>query len=794
MRIASFPPSQFASEGGLRELFPELPNSLLLRLLIHAALVNAAEVARWANGVHGPLLDPTWFDDKITPVIAAWGQQYGDAMLGADPATDQLRRGRSATFELASAPAATLERVLRATLDTAMYRIDPWVIGIAWRRLRTLDAATPAPRFRLGAYGWVDAPRPRSVAAPPDEYFHAPSEAQALTTAILRDRALYDDEPTRWQIDAESDGIRLAKALADEVNVGAHLVEAVGRAVERAVGDRAQVEALRGQFPIRTEHSGRRTCDGLAVLRRYATNPASLALSPAQLAGIGTIAEAIDTYGDLLVADAVHDVVSGRAGLAGAAMEAAAGLAAPPELGVLRTQRSGRAVTSTVLVALPAGNAPAVVDAHTSPGRLAEPAVADALIALTGAGASAGWTWTVLDDTNSAIGSVSLADLGLEPIDTLSLSPGDLVAIVLDEQPGDHVEPATLEAHVRARRLADILGSQPAAPADLTIDASNPSGAAVQAELLTRYVAVHGLAVTVQAALAAAPGGSETDQRAALLDAVKWGITPIRVDDASIATRLDASGDGTRRSPRGSTDGRRRRRPHAGRAGVCTGRARGAEWTPARAVAARARPTARGRRRSTRHRGRDRSGLAGGRRGRSRAARSARGVPARTRTARRPPVHRMEQPAGRSVADRPGATRRHRSVTDDQAARVLRPVGCAHAGRDTEPADRARRARQLGRGDPGDRPGNHDRLPLRRPRFACPPGDPHRGAAEPDPGDGHRHTRRHRRRDARAGPGPGGDGGGSRRVVGGGATHRVAGEHTGCRAGGSRVMDQQRNP
>ncbi len=538
MRIASFPPSQFASEGGLRELFAKLPNSLLLRLLIHAALVNAAEVARAAKHVHGPMLDPTWFDDKTPPAIAQWGRQFTPSMLGADPTTEIFNRCRTAMLELASIPVATLERVLRATLDTAMYRIDQWVIGVAWRRLRALSAAAPAPRFRLGVYGWVDAPRPHSSAAAPDEFLHAPSEAQALTAAILRDRSLYDAEPTRWQIDLESDGVRLADTLADEVRVGAHLSEAVGRAVERAVSERARVESLRAQFPIRTEHAGRRVCDGLAVLRRYATNPTSLMLSATQLAAIGVIAEAVDTYGDLLVADAVHDVVSGRTALAGAAMEAAAGLGAPPNLDVLRTQRSGRAVTSSVLVALPAGTAPVVIDEHTSPGRLAEPAVADALISLTGPATSVEWTWTVRDANDNVIASVALSDLGLEPIDTLSLSPGDLVAMVLDRQPGDHVTPSSLETHLRARRLADVLGSQPAAPADLTVDASSPSGVAVQAEVLARYAAVYGLAVTLQTTLIAAQGATEATQRVVLQDAAKWGITPMRADDASIATRV----------------------------------------------------------------------------------------------------------------------------------------------------------------------------------------------------------------------------------------------------------------
>ena len=89
---------------------------------------------------------------------------------------------------------------------------------------------------------------------------------------------------------------------------------------------------------------------------------------------------------------------------------------ARPNLDVVRTQRCGRAVTSTVLIALPDGTTPTTVDTHTSPGRLAEPAVADALVSLTGTAAHASWTWTVHDANNVVIATVALSDLGLEPI------------------------------------------------------------------------------------------------------------------------------------------------------------------------------------------------------------------------------------------------------------------------------------------------------------------------------------------------------------------------------------------
>jgi hypothetical protein len=536
LRLVSVPPNVFASEGRAKELFRPLPNSLLVRLLMHSLLVNAAEVARRANGQRGPLLEPIEAPVSQPTEIGRWGQQYSDNLLDGDSPSRLYEVGRDAIKLLSSVPPDTLERVFRSTLDTASHRIDPWITGLAWRRLRSLSASNPTPRFSLGAYGWVDAPRPRSVLAPPDEFFHAPSQEQALTTAILRDRSLYDAEANRWHMDLDSDAIRLADELAAEVRIGAPIVEVLGRAVERAVAAQASVESLRRQFPIRTEHAGRRVCDGQAVLARYLSNPASLVLTSAQLAALAPLARAVDTYADLLIADGVFDVVSGRTALAGAAMEAAAGLGAPPSLDVIGTQRGGRSATSTVVMALPAGVAPTVLDAHTSPGAVAEPAAAALIVALTGTAASAAWTWQVIDEDGNAVGAVTLSDLGLQPIDTLSLSADDLVGFVLARLPGDDVETRVLPAHGEARRLSDILGNQPATPAHLTVDGTAPADAAVQADLAARYAAVHAVAVLLQAELLTAGAGTVSVQRAALLAAAKWGITPLTVDDAPIGT------------------------------------------------------------------------------------------------------------------------------------------------------------------------------------------------------------------------------------------------------------------
>lgn len=54
-----------------------------------------------AGNAHGPMLDPIRFGNRVKPVIATWGQQYVPSLLGADPASEQLKRGNAGTFELA---------------------------------------------------------------------------------------------------------------------------------------------------------------------------------------------------------------------------------------------------------------------------------------------------------------------------------------------------------------------------------------------------------------------------------------------------------------------------------------------------------------------------------------------------------------------------------------------------------------------------------------------------------------------------------------------------------------------
>lgn len=528
-RLLQIPPANLASPGVLKELFQPVPNSLLFRLLLHSRLVDAAEVARFAAGETEPLLEPVTAASSQPTQLSLWGSRFTDAMVTNEPPGMLFELGRKSVSALIDADPVEVERVFRATLDTASHRVDPWLTGLASRRLNSLTEQ--GAQFALGAYGWVESPRPRSAGEPEPEFLHAPSAEQALTSAVLRDRALTDPEAGRWAIDLTSAGVQLVSWLTAEVRLGAHLSEAAGRFVEGVLGSRTSVNDARRLYPIRTEHVGRRVCDGLAVVKAYTADPAGvraqLSLDAARQAGVEALAAAVDDYGDLLVSGAVFDVVSGRTQQAAASMEAAAGLGAPPTLDVLRTARSGRTARSTVVVAMPDAPTPAVVDTSISPALLADPAVAAAIVDLTGVPSGPAWSWSVLSEAGAVLADVTLADLALHPVDTLSLSGDELARWAVSAVPGG-VSALAPPGPGKAQRLADLFGSRPAMPEDLSFGGSPPSGAAAQADLANRYAAVHALAAQVQASFTAA--ATTTELARVLIDALRWGITPLRAD------------------------------------------------------------------------------------------------------------------------------------------------------------------------------------------------------------------------------------------------------------------------
>ncbi|MEO7589165.1 MAG: hypothetical protein ABIS84_14200 [Arachnia sp.] len=444
-------------EEDLWKLHGEAP-TVLARLVRHSLLLTQAEVARLWRQTGGPGPDEMVFDiDGIEEFQTLAGgtaiQHLGRVadlpgfvlqLLGSTGTSRdavvcrQFEDVRVAVEVLTKVDPALTERVLPAVLDLTGHRTDAWWTGLAHRRLTALMAAGGRPR--LGCYGWVDDLSPSEDPSAPTTagLLHAPGYTQAVTAAVLRDQAVHHADEGQWKIILKSETVRVAAGLAEQVRSGVHLSEALGREVERIVGDPALVSLLRQEFHARPEWEGRRVCDGQQVLA------ASVLPGGIDPAGFDDLRAALDAYSDLLVTDAIHDVVEGRIEAAAGALEAAAGLGAPPEFRLLRTQRSGSTVKTSVQVALHWEDAwadPDNLDAR-SPVAVADPALASLLAVELGDPAD--WTWA------GAAGPTSLTDFGLGVADALMV-PRILIG---GDQPGS----AAATAWDRLSRICGALG------------------------------------------------------------------------------------------------------------------------------------------------------------------------------------------------------------------------------------------------------------------------------------------------------------------------------------------------
>ena len=508
---------------------PDDFDSLLLRLARRSTQVALAWLVQQERGEAGSLLEPLGPDEgewRLERLLRGqqpydiWSSLVHDQKAFVPPAGDVATACVRAWSDLADwlqqqqeAGIAGLERALGATLDTAAFRIDPFVVALPWKRL-SLERTRG-----LGAFGWVDAPRPRRSPPVTDGgVLLTVSERHAVTAAVLRDPVVsHEGQP--WQLDFTSDAIRDADALAHAIRAGDTLHDHLGRQVEDLLAKTATqlaeagyrpapaspppaagapvsvpwlVAAARTAFKQRTTDGAGRVCDGLRLLaaaartRPLGVDPASLPtgdqvpseaenaffntlesalksapqLGPDLDAGLGRLAGPLHTYADLLAAQSVHDLTGRQIERAGAALDAAAGDAPPPPLTVHHVPPTGRVVRSIVYAGLPGAAEVALPDeaaaaARLSPAAVAEPSLAAHLAAQWPADR---WVWRVGQH------QLTLADLGLEPIDVAGLATQ-----ALDELLRRHVDaPAAAPVsgpghawHARVQRLARTLAGRP---------------------------------------------------------------------------------------------------------------------------------------------------------------------------------------------------------------------------------------------------------------------------------------------------------------------------------------------
>ncbi|MCC6804989.1 MAG: hypothetical protein IT319_19060 [Anaerolineae bacterium] len=530
-----------------------LPDSLLLRLMIYSRWLSAACVVQADQGDQSPLLEPPVAPAQDRTKIENLVLSFNENLLAnGHPASELHQRLIDAYDQLtvtltdsldvrdmirvregAQPTIDALERSFRAVLDTAAHRIDPWITGFAWRRLRHLQGQETT-RFRLGIYGWVDGPI-RGVPGPNEAgLFHAPSYGQALAGVLLRDRYLTaerEGDAGRWEIKIESSLVRLAQEMADEARVGAHIWEILGRRIERIFSSFTEVKALRAAYPMRIAPAQHKTvCNGQAALDDLLNsalngipNQAGLSVTPENRDMLLQLRRALETHADLLVAEGAYQTIAGRADIAGAAMEAAAGLNAVPSLDFLRTPQNGLTLNTSVIAAVPYVPLPQIVDAATSPGSIADPSVAALLERLFGAPAQ--WTWTSGEQT------ITLATLNLTPVDTLALSTDllqHMAAYALGVAPTVQTPGTGKDKHRLARQVVKVLGKQPALFENLARQESDdlrPFDASITQELRTRYVKLRDAAQAAVVELQSA--AADAERRNSILRALRWGIAPM---------------------------------------------------------------------------------------------------------------------------------------------------------------------------------------------------------------------------------------------------------------------------
>lgn len=299
------------------------------------------------------------------------------ALDSPDDPLHQLGLTAAALGTLAEAPADQLEWAFRGVLDLYSTRLDAWITSLATARLSEHRAATPTG-IHLGGWGFIEDLRPdQGTASDSLGFVHAPSIAQAASTAVLRSaRQTHRDEQGRlFDLDLSSRRVRQALRILEGIGNGQRLAALLGYRIERGLQDRdlslAQwILPLRQLCPLRSDRpedpdqaepvesvAARDVVDGLALLARWAADRAGL-LAAARInaadartgvtAVLDDVAGLADAVSDVLVAEAVHQATSGNLERSGAALAAHDRQEPAPDPEFVRTPRDGAVVTHRV--------------------------------------------------------------------------------------------------------------------------------------------------------------------------------------------------------------------------------------------------------------------------------------------------------------------------------------------------------------------------------------------------------------------------------------------------------------
>jgi hypothetical protein len=517
--VASLRPDYLGANqytGGVR------PRSLLFSIARLAMLTRADEAAR-AMHIAASANPARWDDEEVPSISLDWlgtPQRRLDnpatsptpvGFLLSEQANDTLLTDlRRLLRGLKDRPPELLEQLVRASLGLFSHRLDPWYTAFAYQRLLEVrNDVQSMTGVGVGAYGVVEhvslSPR-RAVAGATDlftnpfngGYVHAPSVNHGAAAAVLRSVHLAHaaaGHGEAFSVDLSSQRVRKGLELFEGIRQGQPLAALLGYEIERQLAAETLqrfVAPFRSVAPLVANTltpgtdsaetvAATNVVDGLTLLADAGydgENPPTAATlwnahpslsSPGDEDALNRVLEsardALDAAADLAVAESVYQAVQGNPARAGGTVDGLSGAPIPPpEIGVVRTPRTGVAVTHRLVALL---SDPTGGDWASSPRALAEPRLEAWARAFLPSPAAIGVRARFIDATGaevaaldqqtlkSLLSAAGAADLGLGAL--------DLVA-----QADPHETPHRSGLEVRLAALFELM--RPANAADATLE------------------------------------------------------------------------------------------------------------------------------------------------------------------------------------------------------------------------------------------------------------------------------------------------------------------------------------
>ncbi len=325
-------------------------------------------------------------------------------------------------------------------------------------------------------------------------FIHAPSINHATAGAVLRAGYMSHAtaaDPDVMAVNLTSERVRRAMFILEGMRNGQAVEALLGYQFERGVHDRASADAslevlngmiydIREAFPIQRmliangdAGGAQETVDSYDVVNGLTlastsspdwatiTGADSTVLTPARLAALNAerdrAADTLNAVNDLLLAESAYQMVQSNVDRAGAALGSIKDASVPPELDVVKTPRSSR-FTFTHRVAIhfarldPGDPAAAPWPAPMTPRASLEPGVNQWLGSVLGDPANLLMSVARRQDDGTLVSpaTLSAADLGLQPIDLVSIVGADA-----NTGDGGRTGASELESRVAWRYRAD---------------------------------------------------------------------------------------------------------------------------------------------------------------------------------------------------------------------------------------------------------------------------------------------------------------------------------------------------